>query len=73
VADRLSMWAALFGQPGLINDQLRRYLAVTAADIQAVARAVFRDDNRVVLTYVPRSSMGNGTDGEQAVTTEVAQ
>ena len=73
VADRVSMWAALFGQPELINDQLRRYLAVTAADIQNVARAVFRDDNRVVLTYVPRASAGNGTADEQAVTAEVAR
>jgi predicted Zn-dependent peptidase len=54
VADRLSMYAALFGRPELINEQLDRYLAVTAEDIQDVARAVFRPENRVVLTYVPR-------------------
>jgi predicted Zn-dependent peptidase len=54
VADRISMYAALFGRPELINEQLGRYLAVTAADIQNVARNVFREDNRVVLTYVPR-------------------
>jgi predicted Zn-dependent peptidase len=57
VADRLSMYAALFGRPEMINEQLRRYLAVTAEDIRAVAAAVFRADNRVVLTYVPRESM----------------
>ena len=55
VADRISMYAALFGRPELVNEQLPRYLAVTAADIQNVARAVFRADNRVVLTYVPRN------------------
>ncbi len=55
VADRLSMYAALFGKPELINDQLTNYLAVSAADIQAVARQVFRADNRAVLTYVPRT------------------
>jgi predicted Zn-dependent peptidase len=55
VADRLSMYAALFGRPELVNEQLNRYLAVTPADIQAAARAVFRPDNRVVLTYVPRT------------------
>jgi len=54
VADRLSMYAALFDRPELVNEQLGRYLAVSAQDIQAVARAVFRPDNRVVLTYVPR-------------------
>jgi predicted Zn-dependent peptidase len=54
VADRLSMFAALFDWPELINEQLPRLLAVTAEDIRNVARQVFRDDNRVVLTYVPK-------------------
>jgi hypothetical protein len=39
----------------MINEQLPRYLAVTAEQIQAVARDVFRADNRVVLTYVPQA------------------
>jgi predicted Zn-dependent peptidase len=55
VADRLSMYAALFNDPNQINEQLPRYLAVTADDIQRVARAVLRPDIRVVLTYVPRA------------------
>ena len=54
VADRLSMFAALFDRPELINEQLPRYLAVTAEDIRSVARDVFRQDNRAVLTYVPK-------------------
>ncbi len=54
VADRLSMFAALFDRPELINEQLPRLLAVSAEDIRDVARQVFRDDNRVVLTYVPK-------------------
>jgi predicted Zn-dependent peptidase len=54
VADRLSMFAALFERPELVNEQLPRYLSVTAEEIRAVARDVFRPDNRVVLTYVPR-------------------
>jgi predicted Zn-dependent peptidase len=52
-ADRLSMYATLFDDPELINKMLGRYLAVTAQGIQEAARAVFRPDNRVVLTYVP--------------------
>ncbi len=56
VADRLSMYAALFDRPQLVNEQLGRYLAVTAEQIQAVAAKVFRADNRVVLTYVPQES-----------------
>jgi len=55
VADRLSMYATLFDRPEMINEQLPRYLAVTAEQIQAVAHDVFRADNRVVLTYVPQA------------------
>jgi zinc protease len=53
VADRFSMYAALFDRPELINEQLPRYLAVTQEQIRAVCAAVFRPDNRVVITYVP--------------------
>ena len=52
-ADRLSSYATLLDDPDMINRQLGRYLAVGAKEIQAVAAAVFRPENRVVLTYVP--------------------
>jgi predicted Zn-dependent peptidase len=52
-ADRLSMYATLFDDPGLINRMLPRYLAVTPEAIRDVAAAVFRPDNRLVLTYLP--------------------
>jgi len=63
-ADRLSMYATLFDDPGLVNRILGRYLAITPADIQGVARDVFRPDNRVVLTYVPAAM--NEQPGEAA-------
>ena len=53
VADRLSQYATYFDRPELINEQLGRYLAVDAERIQAAAAAVFRPDNRAVITYVP--------------------
>jgi zinc protease len=56
VADRLSMYAALFDRPELVNEQLPRYLAVTQEQIRAVCAAVFRPDNRVVITYVPKQT-----------------
>jgi predicted Zn-dependent peptidase len=59
VADRLSMYATLFDRPEMINEQLPRYLSVTADEIREVARDTFREDNRVVLTYVPRQAEGN--------------
>jgi predicted Zn-dependent peptidase len=58
-ADRLSMYATLFDEPGLINTMLPRYLSVTAEQIRDVARDVFRADNRAILTYVP---MNGATD-----------
>lgn len=61
-ADRLSMYATLFDDPGLINTMLPRYLAVTAEQIRDVARAVFRSDNRVVLTYLPKSGADAAAD-----------
>ncbi len=52
-ADRLSMYATLFDDPGLVNRMLGRYLSVTPERIRAAAAEVFRPDNRVVLTYLP--------------------
>jgi predicted Zn-dependent peptidase len=71
-ADRLSMFATLFDDPGLINTLLPRYLSVTGDQIRDAARAIFRADNRVVLTYVPKTSgpeadaVDGETDGEEA-------
>ena len=50
----------------MINRQLGRYLAVTAADIQAAAAEFLRPDNRAVITYVPLAETGAGTEEETA-------
>jgi predicted Zn-dependent peptidase len=55
-ADRLSTYATLFDDPGRINEQLGRYLAVDAAAIQTAAGAVFRANNRAFVTYMPKST-----------------
>ncbi len=52
-ADRLSMYATLFDDPGVVNEMLPRYLAVTAEQIRDACRDVFRVDNQYVLTYLP--------------------
>ena len=54
-ADRLSMYATLFDHPGLVNEMLERYLAVTSEAILEVSAATFRADNRLVLTYLPEA------------------
>jgi predicted Zn-dependent peptidase len=66
-ADRLAMYATLLNDPDLINHQLSRYLAVTAAQIQAVAAEVLGPQNRVVLTYMPAAA-GPATTGEHEET-----
>ncbi len=59
-ADRLSMYATLFDDPGLINTMLARYLSVTKEQIRDAAAATYRADNRVVLTYVPKAADETG-------------
>jgi len=53
-ADRLSMFATLLGDPGLINEQAARYSRVTAEAVSAFARESLGADNRAKLLYVPR-------------------
>jgi zinc protease len=74
-ADRLSMYATLFDDPGLINRMLPRYLAVTPDAIREVAAATFRPDNRLVLTYLPEvapadSGAVDGDTAEDAASTD---
>ena len=64
-ADRLAMYATLLDDPDMINRQLGRYLAVGKAEIQAVAAAFLRPDNRAVLTYMPATETGSGTTDEE--------
>ena len=73
-ADRLSMYATLFDDPDLINRVLPRYLAVTAEQIRSVAAETFREDNRVVLTYLPElpsADTASATDGAASTTDAV--
>ncbi|MEI7744659.1 MAG: pitrilysin family protein [Chloroflexota bacterium] len=69
-AERLGMYAGLFDDPALINTMLPRYLGVTAEQIREAAAGIFRPDNRVVVTYIPKTSGENGTDGDDAGTGE---
>lgn len=55
-ADRLSMFATYFGDPGLINSQVRRYRSVTADAVNAFIADRLGENNRASLLYVPRTS-----------------
>jgi predicted Zn-dependent peptidase len=58
-ADRLSMYTCLFDEPERINTEVSRYLAVDGARVQAAMQDTLRDDNRLVLTYLPAEASGS--------------
>lgn len=48
--------AVLLGDPNRVNTDLDKLQAVTAADVQRVARKYFTPENRYVFTYLPESA-----------------
>jgi predicted Zn-dependent peptidase len=52
-ADQLSRFATYFGEPELLNAQVDRYRAVTAAEVNAFVRERLVAENRASLLYVP--------------------
>jgi predicted Zn-dependent peptidase len=55
-ADLLSMFDLYFDDPGRINRELDRLRAVTVEQVRAFARERLMEDNRAVLTYLPKES-----------------
>ena len=73
-ADRLSMYATLFNDPGMVNSILDRYLSTTAEQIRDVCRDVFKAENRYVLTYVPAGAdAAEGAGAAAAAGAEAAE
>ena len=68
-ADRISMFATLLGDAGLVNIQSDRYRSVTADQVNAFAAERLGRDNRAKLLYVPRTgeSESAGAEMEEAV------
>jgi predicted Zn-dependent peptidase len=52
-ADELCRYDTLFGDPRLAFTTVRRLLDVTAEEVQEIAKARLRPDNRAVLVYEP--------------------
>jgi predicted Zn-dependent peptidase len=63
-ADQLSRFATYFGDPSLLNEQVDRYRAVTAEQVNRFARERMGEDNRASLLYVPRAEQGESVDGD---------
>ncbi len=55
-ATNLANYHTLYGDAGRINNELERYHAVTREDIRRVAQEYLREDNRVVLYFMPKDN-----------------
>lgn len=55
-ADKLNEYLYFAGDPGYVAKDLARYRAVTAADVQRVAKAYLADRPRIVLSIVPEKA-----------------
>jgi len=55
--------AVLRGDPNRVNTDLDRLQAVTAAEVQRVAKKYFTDQNRYVFFYLPESQRPKSASG----------
>ncbi|HDR52644.1 MAG TPA: insulinase family protein [Mariniphaga anaerophila] len=56
-AQNLAMSHTYFNDASLVNSTLEKYLSVTREDILNAAKEYLREDNRVVLYFMPKSQM----------------
>jgi zinc protease len=54
ISESLATYYTFYRDPGLINTEIDKYLAVTPEDIVAVAKKYLVPENRVVLYYLPK-------------------
>jgi len=54
LAENLANYHVYYGDANLINTEIDRYMSVTREDIQNAAKKYLRDENRVVLYYLPK-------------------
>ncbi len=55
IADNLAEYHIFYGDAGLINTEIDHYMKVSLDDINRVAKEYLREENRVVLHYLPKS------------------
>ncbi len=54
ICEALANYHVYYGDANLINNEVERYMSVTAEDIQRVAKKYLVPENRVVLIYLPK-------------------
>ena len=57
-ADQLNNYLFYTGNPDYFNEDLSRYKALDAADVQTAAMTYLRDNGRVILSIVPQGKTG---------------
>lgn len=64
IAESLANYHVYYGDANLINSELERYMAVSKEDIMRVAKKYLVPDNKVSLTYLPKSAQKSPEDTE---------
>ncbi|MFF2848555.1 M16 family metallopeptidase [Streptomyces sp. NPDC058001] len=72
-ANELCRFAVLFGDPQLALTAVERVLDITVDEVQAVAKARLRPDNRAVLVYEPTEATESTEATEAAEATEATE
>ncbi len=62
IAEQLANYRVYFGNANLINTEIDKYMKVTPADLQRVAKKYLNKENRVVLHYLPKSAQNKPGD-----------
>jgi zinc protease len=62
IAEQLANYHVYFGNANLINTEIDKYMKVTPADLQRVAKKYLNKENRVVLHYLPKSAQNKPGD-----------